>query len=136
MPENLDDAALERLLFPEPALRAAAPPSLPHWPPIHLELKRKGVTLTLLWDEYKQRHPEGLQYSRFCELYREWRGGIDLVMRQEHLAGEKLFVDYCGYFSCSESLVSRPGTHCQIIPNFRTKFLGPLGLLWSYCWVP
>ncbi len=46
--------------------------------------------------EYKAIHPEGLQYSRFCEQYREWAGKLDLVMRQEHRAGEKLFIDYAG----------------------------------------
>jgi transposase len=54
------------------------------------------VTLQLLWVEYKLAHPEGYQYSRFCELYREWRGSLDPVLRQEHRAGEKAFVDYAG----------------------------------------
>ena len=55
------------------------------------------MTLQLLWDEYKAQHPEdGYQYSRFCQLYRDWRGRLDLSMRQVHKAGEKLFVDYCG----------------------------------------
>ena len=54
------------------------------------------MTLSLLWQEYKETHPEGLQYSRFCEQYRAWAGKLDLVMRQEHRAGEKLFVDYAG----------------------------------------
>ena len=60
------------------------------------ELRGKNVTLVLLWQEYKAIHPEGLQYSRFCEQYREWAGKLDLVMRQEHRAGEKLFIDYAG----------------------------------------
>ena len=69
---------------------------LPHWPTVHRELRRKGVTLTLLWHEYKSAHPQGLQYSRFCDRYRAWAGTLDAVMRQEHRAGEKLFVDYAG----------------------------------------
>jgi transposase len=70
---------------------------LPEWPHVHRELRRKGVTLALLWQEYKVEQPEGLQYSRFCERYRAWAKRLDLVMRQEHRAGEKLFVDYAGH---------------------------------------
>ena len=68
----------------------------PDYTEIHRELKRKGVTLFLLWQEHKEAHPEGYQYSRFCDLYREWVGKLDLPMRQDHKAGEKLFVDYAG----------------------------------------
>lgn len=93
--EAMDAASLERQLFPateEPAQRP-----LPDWSEIHLEHKKPGVTLQLLWDEYKVCYPEdGYQYSRFCELYGQWRGRLDLSMRQQHKAGEKLFVDYCG----------------------------------------
>ena len=56
----------------------------------------KGVTLFLLWQEYVARVPDGYQYSRFCDLYRAWCGKLDVVMRQVHRAGEKLFVDYAG----------------------------------------
>ena len=59
-------------------------------------LRRKGVTLFLLWQEYRETHPKGYQYSWFCEYYRTWRGKLDVVMRQDHRAGEKLFVDYAG----------------------------------------
>ena len=95
VPEAIDDVGLERRLFP------ALPPSgpsrpLPAWSEVHRELRRKGVTLSLLWQEYKALHPEGLQYSWFCGQYRAWAGKLDLVMRQEHRAGEKLFVDYAG----------------------------------------
>ena len=69
---------------------------MPDWAEIHKELKRKGVTLFLLWQEYKEVHPAGYQYSRFCDLYRAWAGTVDLPMRQNHKAGEKLFVDYAG----------------------------------------
>ena len=63
----------------------------------HQELKRKGVTLQLLWEEYAARNPEtAYQYSWFCELYKEWRQRLRVTMRQTHRAGEKLFVDYCG----------------------------------------
>ena len=95
---EMDDTTLDRLLFAE----VKAPPgkvlAVPSWSEVHGELQRKkGVTLALLWDEYKQGHPEdGYQYSRYCDLYQEWRGKLDLSMRQVHRAGEKLFVDYSG----------------------------------------
>lgn len=54
------------------------------------------MTLFLLWDEYKAVHPDGYEYSRFCDLYREWAGTLPVWMRQEHTGGEKLFVDYAG----------------------------------------
>lgn len=94
---RLDDAALEHKLYPPTPVLPADSRPLPHWPSIHRELRRKGVTLTLLWHEYKAAHPQGLQYSRFCERYRAWAGTLDLVMRQDHRAGEKLFVDYAGH---------------------------------------
>ena len=91
----MDEASLERLLFPLPAGPPKRP--LPDWSEIQGELRQRGVTLQLLWDEYKASYPEdGYQYSQFCQLYRQWRGRLDLSMRQEHKAGEKLFVDYSG----------------------------------------
>ncbi len=93
--EEMDEASLEQELFPAPS--PPPPRPLPIWSEIHLELKKPGVTLQLLWEEYKAEHPEdGYQYSRFCGLYRIWRRRLDLSMRQRHKAGEKLFVDYCG----------------------------------------
>ncbi len=94
--EELDDGTLEALLYPppEPSCRARAEPD---WVQVHRELRRKGVTLVLLWQEYKQVHPDdGYEYSAFCGHYRRFRGKLDVVMRQEHRAGEKLFVDYSG----------------------------------------
>ncbi|MCP3878285.1 MAG: IS21 family transposase [Sulfitobacter sp.] len=93
---QLDEATLERTLYPPAAAVPAAARAVPNWPYIHQELRRKGVTLTLLWYEYKAAHPEGFEYSWFCDRYRAWAGTLDLVMRQEHRAGEKLFVDYAG----------------------------------------
>jgi transposase len=63
---------------------------------LHQEMHRKGVTLQLLWYEYKQQHPEGYQYSYFCELYRRYLKNLDPVMRFQHRAGEKMFVDFAG----------------------------------------
>src|SRR5216683_2799218 len=68
----------------------------PDWGEIHRELKRKHVTLQVLWDEYIERHPDGYRYSRFCELYRGWASRISVTMRQTHAGGDKLFVDYAG----------------------------------------
>jgi transposase len=69
---------------------------MPDWATVHQELKRKGVTLFLLWQEYKARHPDGVQYSWFCEAYNKWALKLDVVMRQCHQAGDKLFIDYAG----------------------------------------
>lgn len=93
--EDLSDAALEKLLIP-PASPAGARRPLPEWASIHRELRRKGVTLQLLWLEYKADHPDGLQYTQFVTRYRAWEETIDPVLRQEHRAGEKVFVDYAG----------------------------------------
>ena len=99
LPEGLSETELERRLFAEPKRLCGndTPRVMPDWPEIHQQMKRKGVTLMLLWQEYKEEHPErGYQYSHFAELYRQWRGTLDVVMRQIHKAGEKLFVDYAG----------------------------------------
>ena len=95
LPGDLGEAELDRLLFPPPAPASAHRP-LPAWPEVHRQMRRKGMTLQLLWQEYLAVHPEGYQYSRFCDLYRQWQGKLDLVMRHDHKAGEKLFVDYAG----------------------------------------
>ena len=95
LPAGLDDDGLEAMLFP-PAPPAAEQRPRPDFAAVHKELRRKGVTLLLLWLEYKEQHPDGYQYSQFCLLYRAFRGAVDVVMRQEHRAGEKLFVDFPG----------------------------------------
>jgi transposase len=89
------DQELEARLFPLPA-PSSVPRPQPDWAAVHRELRRKGVTLQLLWLEYKEAHAEGYQYSQFCEHYRRWCGTLKLVMRQVHRAGEKVFVDYAG----------------------------------------
>ena len=96
LPGALDDAALQRRMLMSPTPPSGAPRPLPEWSEVHRELRRKGVTLTLLWHEYKAAHPEGLQFSQFCERYRAFASTRDVVMRQEHRAGEKMFVDYAG----------------------------------------
>jgi transposase len=91
----LDDEALEaRLYVTKPATVVLA---VPDYAAMHQELRKKGVTLQLLWMEYRQQYGErGYQYAQFCVLYRNWRGGLDLVMRQNHQGGEKLFIDFSG----------------------------------------
>lgn len=96
LPEGMDDVRLERLLYPAPLRSPGGSRPLPDYDYIHAELRRKGVTLSLLWQEYKEQEPHGYQYSQFCHRYRQWAAKIDPVMRQEHRAGEKMFVDYTG----------------------------------------
>ena len=93
---ELDDTALERLLFPPRPVIPAERRAFPSMEQIHKDLGRKGVTLRLLWLEYKQANPEGYQYSQFCLLYRQWTAHLDVCLRQSFRAGEKLFVDYAG----------------------------------------
>jgi len=92
-----DDAALEALLFPHSRVlvTAYAPPDFEL---IHQELKRKGVTLQLLWEEYSAAHPGGAyRYSQFCVHYHRFRDSLKRSMRQVHRAGDKLFIDYSGH---------------------------------------
>ncbi|MTI11867.1 IS21 family transposase [Sansalvadorimonas verongulae] len=96
LPDDLDDEALEQHLFAPPDKARKKKDILPDWHHIHKNLRRSGVTLNLLWQEYKAGCPEGYQYSHFCDKYREWRSHLDVVMRQNHLAGDKLFLDYAG----------------------------------------
>jgi transposase len=95
-PIDISDAELNRRLFPPAVPVPSEQRPLPDWAWVHAELRRPGVTLALLWQEYRLAHPQGFQYSWFCEHYRLWAAKIDVVMRQEHRAGEKLFVDYAG----------------------------------------
>jgi transposase len=97
VPPEFDDAALERKLFTPPGFITAEKLRLqPDWAQIHAELRRPGVTLLLLWAEYRAGQPEGYGYSRFCDLYAAWRGRLSPTMRQSHPLGERLFVDYAG----------------------------------------
>jgi transposase len=95
LPEGLDDSELERRLYSSGDEPLRERP-LPDWTAVHTELRKKHVTLMLLWQEHKAEHPDGHEYSQFCELYRHWSGHISVWMRQQHRGGEKLFVDYSG----------------------------------------
>ncbi len=96
LPEGMTDGELEALLFPPPPALPGGERPLPDWQQVHEELKGRSVTLFVLWEEYKATHPDGFEYSRFCGLYRAWKGKLPVWMRQEHRAGEKLFIDYAG----------------------------------------
>jgi len=97
IPEEIDDTALERKLFAPAGYNPPRSKPLPDWGHVHAELRRRGVTLALLWEEYRGHHPDdSYGYSRFCDLYVEWRHGITATMRQTHPAGEKLFVNFAG----------------------------------------
>ena len=96
LPEGMDEAELERRLFTPAGFHDGPTKPLPDCPKVHEELKRRGVTLMLLWEEYRAEHADGYGYSRFCDLYGEWRKRITPTMRQTHVAGEKLFVDWAG----------------------------------------
>lgn len=92
----LSDEELEKRLYGVPPGSGARHRPVPDWVALHVERRRAGVTLELLHVEYLQRHPDGYQYSRFCDLYSEWLGRRGLSMRQVHHAGDKMFVDYAG----------------------------------------
>jgi transposase len=96
LPVDLDDEALEQLLFARPGRDPDDEIPLPDWRQVHRELRKKGVTRLLLWQEYRDDHPDGYSYSRFCELYHEWARKLKPTMRLDHKAGEKAFVDYAG----------------------------------------
>jgi transposase len=95
LPEGLTDETLELQLYP-PAVAAKDGRPRPDWAAIHRELRRAGVTLQLLWEEHRAAHPDGYGYSRYCELYRAWEARLSPTMRQSHVAGERMFVDYAG----------------------------------------
>ena len=104
LPAEMDDTQLEARLFQRSYSPHQRP--LPDIQYLHTELHRKGVTRQLLWHEYKEIHPDGYGYTQFCEYYRRSKENLDLVLRQEHRAGEKLFVDWAGHtvpILCRES---------------------------------
>lgn len=97
LPEEIDDPALARLFYPGADTRVSTRYQVPDWAAVHQELKCKGVTKQLLWEEYTQQYPNRCySYSQFCERYARWRDRQKRSMRQAHRAGEKCFVDYCG----------------------------------------
>jgi transposase len=100
LPGDWDEARVDAAVFPrrEPTIAEKNPARTPpDFAAIDEQLRgSKYVTLQLLWEEYRQTTPDGYRYSRFCELYQRWRSKLDVVLRQEHKAGEKMFVDWAG----------------------------------------
>ena len=97
LPDEMDDQHLAQLFYPAADTKPSARFQLPDWTEVHQELKKKGVSKQLLWEEYTQRHPNSCySYSQYCSLYMQWHGKQKRSMRQLHQAGEKCFVDYCG----------------------------------------
>ena len=93
---ELNETSLEHQLYSPVPCVAQEKRQMPSMEYLYQELKKKGVTLQLLWHEYKEGNPDGYQYSRFCDLFHQWKDCLDPVLRQEHKAGEKTFVDYAG----------------------------------------
>ena len=97
LPEDWDDQTLALKFYPHSDAQPSAKFQEPIWTEVHLELKKKGVTKQLLWEEYAQQYPNRCySYSQFCARYAEWRKKQKCSMRQTHRAGEKLFIDYAG----------------------------------------
>ena len=97
LPAEWTDEFLEQRLFARSGVQPGRRRhSEPDWAALARELKRPGVNLMVLWEEYREVHPDGYGYSRFCDLYREFERRLSPVMRQHHVAGDKAFVDYSG----------------------------------------
>jgi transposase len=97
LPDGLDDARLEALLFPPVPDVPSDQRPVPDWPAVHRDLRRPNVTLALLWEEYRAATTDGFGYSWFCDLYREWAGRLKPTLCQVHIAGKWLFVDFAGH---------------------------------------
>jgi transposase len=96
LPDDLDEETLNRRLFPQPTVITGRVILVPDWAHLHQELRRPGVTLRLLWVEYREANPDGYAYSQFCQHYQAWSQTLQPTMRLAHKAGEKMFVDYAG----------------------------------------
>uniref|UniRef100_B0T9X9 Integrase catalytic region n=1 Tax=Caulobacter sp. (strain K31) TaxID=366602 RepID=B0T9X9_CAUSK len=96
LPDDMTDTALERRLFPGPPAPSVVPRCEPNWAQVDQELRRPGVTRSLLWQEYRADHPDGYGYAWFCQHYDAWKRRVSPTMRQNHAAGEKVFVDFAG----------------------------------------
>ena len=96
LPPDLDDDGLELLLFPASPTVPDPERPVPDWAKVDRELRRPGVTRALLWEEYRAGHPGGFGYTWFCTHYDAWKGRVRPTMRQTHVGGEKVFVDFAG----------------------------------------
>lgn len=96
LPVAMSDDDLELLLFPAAPSVPDRDRLVPDWSFVDRELRRPGVTRALLWEEYRAAHPLGFGYAWFCEHYEAWKGRVRPTMRQTHVGGEKVFVDFAG----------------------------------------
>ena len=96
LPEDVDEEQLQALLFPETDDGQRSSRPLPDMDYIHKELRRAHMTLQLLWEEYRDDHPNGYSYTQFCEYYKRWKAPLEVTLRQRHVAGEKTFLDWAG----------------------------------------
>src|SRR4030067_2003409 len=96
LPEEVGEDELYRELFPASSQASDVQKALPDWEQVHRERAQRGVTLKLLWMEYWEAHPDGYQYTQYCEYYRRWKGQLSPAMRLPHKGGEELEVDYAG----------------------------------------
>ncbi len=122
--EQLSDDALEARLYP-PAPAARRP--LPAPAHMHIELRRPGVTLRLLHEEYLGLHADGYGYTQFVTHYREWAGAQRVTMRQVHLAGDKVFVDYSG----KKAAIVDPATGARVEVELFVAVLGASNYTWA-----
>lgn len=127
LPEGLPEAELVARLQAVPAPEASGAPQPPDWAYIHQELRRPNVTLRLLWKEYLSHTPDGLQYSRFCERYQQWSKTLEPTLRQIHLPGEKMFVDWAG----ATVPIGHPGDGTQEPASIFVASLGASGLVFA-----
>lgn len=119
LPSDVTELDLETLLYPKVTTTSRGR-ELPDWPYVQKELKKKSVTLMVLWLEYKQSHPEGYQYTQFCNHYNVWAKTLDVVFHNNHVAGEKVFIDYAGQTIAIWDSATGESRQAQI-------FLGVLG---------
>jgi transposase len=127
VPADLDDVALEARLFTRAYRSPGAMRSIPDAAQLHQELTGRGVTLQLLWQEYRAAQPQGYSYSQFCEHYRRWVRKLKPSMRQMHQAGEKVFVDFAG----QKAHVVNPDTGEITAVEIFVGVLGASGLLYA-----
>jgi transposase len=127
LPADLDDAALEARLFARPVYDTTRHRAVPEWGQVHQDLKQPGVTLQLLWEEYRAAHPAGYGRTQFCAHYRDWARKLTPSMRQVHRAGEKLFVDFSG----KRPHLVDPKTGDEIPVELFVGVLGASGLIYA-----
>jgi transposase len=96
LPEGMDEQQLYERLFAAATTGRGGSRPLPDMGYIHRELRRRHVMRQLLWEEYRQAYPEGYGYTQFCAHYNRWKASLDVTLRQQHVAGEKTFLNWAG----------------------------------------